>query len=74
MLFHFTADKSDQVVPVLREAMKINDRPVLIDFKTTHEDNVYPMIPGGGTVSQIMDYPKSVHELKLTKSRAEAVK
>ena len=70
----FTADKSDQVVPVLREAMKINDRPVLIDFKTTHEDNVYPMIPGGGTVSQIMDYPKSVHELKLAKSRAEAVK
>lgn len=70
----FVSDKSDEVVPILKEALKINDRPVLIDFRTTEEDNVYPMIPGGGTVAQIIDYPKSVKELKMAKAHSEAVK
>lgn len=70
----FSSDKTDEVIPILKEAMKINDRPVLMDFKTIEEDNVFPMIPGGGTVAQIMDYPKSVKELKMAKSQMEAVK
>lgn len=60
----FATDKTEEVVPILKEAMRINDRPVLIDFKTIEEDNVFPMIPGGGTVSQMIDYPKSVKELE----------
>ena len=70
----FVTDKTNEVVPILKEALKINDRPVLIDFKTTTEDNVFPMIPSGKTVAQMIDYPKSVEELKMSKSRVEASK
>jgi len=70
----FVTDKTDEVEPILREALKINDRPVLIDFKTVEEDNVFPMIPAGTGVEQMLDYPKSVNELKTTKDRVEATK
>lgn len=70
----FITDKPAEVVPILKEAMKIDDRPVLIDFRTIKEDNVYPMIPSGGTVAQILDYPKSVKELQMQKAHTEAVK
>ncbi len=70
----FVTDRTDEVVPILKESLKITDRPVLIDFKTTTEDNVYPMIPSGRTVAQMIDYPKTVEELKMSKSRVEASK
>ncbi len=70
----FTTDKTDEVVPILKEAMKINDRPVLIDFRTTEEDNVFPMIPAGTSVAHMLDYPKSVKDLKMEKTRVEAAK
>ncbi|MCL5267890.1 MAG: biosynthetic-type acetolactate synthase large subunit [Bacteroidetes bacterium] len=70
----FVADKTEEVVPILKEALKINDRPVMIDFKTTNEDNVFPMIPSGRAVAQMIDYPKSVEELKMSNSRVEAAK
>ena len=70
----FTSDKTEEVVPILKEALKINDRTVLIDFKTVEEDNVFPMIPAGTSVAQIVDYPKSVDELRKTKRHVEAVK
>jgi acetolactate synthase-1/2/3 large subunit len=41
-----TADP-DQVVPVLEQAMEINDRPVLMNFHVSREENVFPMIPAG---------------------------
>ncbi len=70
----FMTDKTEEVVTILREAMKIKDRPVIMDFRTIKEDNVFPMIPSGGTVAQIIDYPKSVKELKMAKEHLEAVK
>ncbi len=70
----FSTDKTDEVVPILKEALRINDRPVLIDFKTMEEDNVFPMIPAGTSVAQIVDYPKSVKELKVANAHTEAVK
>jgi acetolactate synthase-1/2/3 large subunit len=70
----FVSDKTEDVVPILKEALRINDRPVLIDFRTVEEDNVYPMIPAGTGVAQMVDYPKSVKELKMSKYQQEAVK
>ncbi len=70
----YVTEKTDEVVPILKEALKINDRPVLIDFKTTPEDNVFPMIPSGRAVAQMIDYPKSVEELKMPKPHAEVTK
>jgi len=70
----FMTDKTSEVIPILKEAMEINDRPVLIDFKTTEEDNVFPMIPAGTSVAHMVDYPKSVGELKAANAYVEAAK
>ncbi|HCU25999.1 MAG TPA: acetolactate synthase large subunit, partial [Deltaproteobacteria bacterium] len=44
----------DEVLPVIQKALQVRDRPVVIDFVTTLEDNVYPMVPAGGAVSDIV--------------------
>ncbi len=41
------ATHPDEVKPVLEAAMKITDRPVVMDFVVKQEENVYPMIPAG---------------------------
>lgn len=48
------ASVRDEVKPVIAEALNVTDRPVVIDFVTTLEDNVYPMVPAGGSVSDIV--------------------
>lgn len=50
----FVAKEKPDVDRVIGEALKIKDRPVIIDFQTTLEDNVYPMVPAGGAVSDIV--------------------
>jgi acetolactate synthase-1/2/3 large subunit len=34
------------------------DGPAIIDFKVEQEENVYPMIPTGTTVKQMIEEPK----------------
>jgi acetolactate synthase I/II/III large subunit len=41
------ATHPDEVMPVLKAAMNITDRPVVMDFVVKAEENVYPMIPAG---------------------------
>ena len=43
-----------QVRPAIERAMEVDDRPVFIDFLVTREENVYPMIPAGGTVKDMI--------------------
>lgn len=50
----FKASKPSEVKKVIQAALKIDDRPIVIDFHTTLEDNVYPMVPAGGAVSDIV--------------------
>ncbi|MCW3062585.1 MAG: acetolactate synthase, large subunit, partial [Capsulimonas sp.] len=38
----------------LEEAMSITDRPTVLDFRISKEENVYPMIPSGGTIHQMV--------------------
>ena len=38
----------------LDEAMSITDRPTVLDFRIAKEENVFPMIPAGGTISQMV--------------------
>jgi len=46
----------DEVAPALREAMEFPG-PFLIDFVVEEEENVYPMIPPGGSLSDIIYAP-----------------
>ncbi len=43
----FRAEKPKEVREVLEEAMKIDDRPVVLDFVVDREENVLPMVPPG---------------------------
>jgi acetolactate synthase-1/2/3 large subunit len=47
------AVKQSEVEPVLREAFSI-PRPVLIDFVVNPEEGVYPMVPAGKNISEML--------------------
>ena len=44
----------DDVDSAIDTALAENHRPVLIDFRTITLDNVYPMVPAGQTIDQMM--------------------
>ena len=46
-----------QVRAAIQQAMEY-DGPAIIDFKVEQEENVYPMIPTGTTVKQMIEEPK----------------
>lgn len=43
----FRAEKPKEVREILEEAVKIQDRPVVLDFVVDREENVLPMVPPG---------------------------
>ena len=45
-----------QVMPAIMEAMEY-DGPALIDFVVEEEENVYPMIPAGHTIHDLIEEP-----------------
>ena len=48
----FLVEKKEDVRPVIEKAISI-DGPVVIDFRVDPEENVFPMIPAGQTISQV---------------------
>jgi acetolactate synthase-1/2/3 large subunit len=49
------ATKPQEVMPMLEEAMKIDDRPVVMDFWVEKEENVYPMVPAGASLLEMVE-------------------
>jgi acetolactate synthase-1/2/3 large subunit len=49
----FRATQPSEVEEVLRIALQ-SDEPAIIDFRVKREANVYPMVPAGGSVEQMM--------------------
>jgi acetolactate synthase-1/2/3 large subunit len=47
-----------QLDDAVRKAMECNDGPFLVECVVAKEDNVYPMIPAGQTVNEIIDTPE----------------
>jgi acetolactate synthase I/II/III large subunit len=47
------AQKMAEVEPVIREAFATN-KPVLMDFVVAPEEGVYPMVPAGKTISEML--------------------
>ena len=47
-------DKPGDVEPALKEAMALKDRLVFMDFITDQTENVYPMIPAGGGLNEMI--------------------
>ena len=47
----------DEVEAAIERANSINDRPVVVEFVTEAEENVYPMVPGGKSNSEVVVPP-----------------
>ncbi len=47
-------DSKDGVRPALESAMKVTDRPVLMDFRIDPEENVFPMVPAGEAIDRML--------------------
>jgi acetolactate synthase-1/2/3 large subunit len=45
----------DEMDEVLKEAMEINDRPVVMDFLVEEEENCYPMVPAGAALNEMVE-------------------
>ncbi|WP_457567287.1 biosynthetic-type acetolactate synthase large subunit [Desulfurobacterium sp.] len=56
------AEKPEDVEKVLKAAMEINDRPVVIDFVVNREEDVFPMVPPGAAINEMIlpDYGKKL--------------
>ncbi|NQT04521.1 MAG: biosynthetic-type acetolactate synthase large subunit [Dehalococcoidia bacterium] len=50
-------EHKEEVAPAIEQAMAHNG-PFLIDFMVEPEENVYPMIPPGATVAEIIEEPR----------------
>ncbi len=48
------ATKPDEVEPVIKKALEIKDRPVLMDFVVNPEEDVYPMVPAGQPINKML--------------------
>ncbi|MDZ7261872.1 MAG: biosynthetic-type acetolactate synthase large subunit [candidate division KSB1 bacterium] len=48
-------ERPEEVLPALKEAMKITDRPVVLDFIVAAEENVYPMVPAGAALYEMIE-------------------
>ena len=49
--------RRSEVVPAIQRAME-HDGPFLIDFMVEPEESVYPMVPPGATLAQVIEGPK----------------
>ena len=46
--------KESEVKAAIKKAMSVKDRPCLIDFHVSRDENVMPMVPAGGTVDDML--------------------
>ncbi|MFH5833154.1 biosynthetic-type acetolactate synthase large subunit [Halalkalibaculum sp. DA3122] len=44
-----------EMTEVLEKAMKINDRPVVMDFQVEEHENCYPMVPSGAALNEMVE-------------------
>jgi acetolactate synthase-1/2/3 large subunit len=57
----FTVNDRAHVVPTVQEARQ-HAGPVLIDFQVEQEDSVYPMVPAGADLHQMIRRPSPIYE------------
>jgi acetolactate synthase-1/2/3 large subunit len=50
----FRVEHPDDVLPTIEKANAIDDRPVVVDFRTETTEKVYPMVPAGGSNDDII--------------------
>ena len=58
------ADNPDEVDAVIEKANAIDDRPVVVDFRTDAFEKVYPMVPAGQSNDNIVLGPEGDDALR----------
>ncbi|GAC1531715.1 MAG: acetolactate synthase large subunit [Acidimicrobiales bacterium] len=53
----FRVDTPEDVLPVIEKANAIDDRPVVIDFRTDASEKVFPMVPAGAGNDEVLVAP-----------------
>ncbi|HTW07555.1 MAG TPA: acetolactate synthase large subunit [Acidimicrobiales bacterium] len=53
----FRVEAQADVAPVIDKANAIDDRPVVIDFRTDSGEKVFPMVPSGASNSDVIVHP-----------------
>ncbi|MFN3422856.1 MAG: thiamine pyrophosphate-dependent enzyme, partial [Armatimonadota bacterium] len=64
--------EEDDVEKVLMRAMEIEDKPVVVDAWVDPDEHVYPMIPSGRSVKDIIVHPSLREKLKRELARHAA--
>jgi acetolactate synthase-1/2/3 large subunit len=59
----------DEVLPAIEKANEIDDRPVVIDFRTDSAEKVFPMVPAGASNSDIVVDPSQRELLERERSQ-----
>lgn len=47
-------ESPEEVAPAIQKANEINDRPVVVEFRTDPRENVFPMVPAGKSNSELV--------------------
>ncbi|MEC4684459.1 MAG: biosynthetic-type acetolactate synthase large subunit [Nitrospirota bacterium] len=63
------AVKPSEVVPVIKAALKVKDKPVFMDFVVDWKEKVFPMVPAGAAIDEMM-FGEEAEEKKTKKLRA----
>jgi len=50
-----TVERESEVEDALKQAFEVSDLPVVIDFRVERLENVYPMVPAGAALNEIID-------------------
>ncbi|NOY65621.1 MAG: biosynthetic-type acetolactate synthase large subunit [Nitrospirae bacterium] len=61
------AEHPSEVEPVIKEALKVKDKPVFMDFIVDWKEKVFPMVPAGAAIHEMMfgEEKKTKKEQKL---------
>ncbi|MCM8775696.1 MAG: biosynthetic-type acetolactate synthase large subunit [Candidatus Omnitrophica bacterium] len=53
--YAITISKQDEVIPALKKILAYNNGPAILHCRVAREDNVFPMVPAGHALDQVMD-------------------
>jgi len=53
----FRVESPEEVEPIIAKANAIDDRPVVIDFRTDAREKVFPMVPAGASNDDVVVHP-----------------
>lgn len=66
----FRVEDPDEVDAVIAKANAINDRPVVVEFRCHSAENVYPMVPAGGSNDEVIVDPSQQPSLDAERTSA----